>query len=59
MNLDWLFDERAQSDWGGIYMVLVFIIAAVLLIAVVKPMYQQSAKVVTNSATNPTPTGKS
>ena len=49
MNPDWLFNERAQSDWSGIYMVVVFIIAAIVLIAVVKPLFQQSRKVVTNT----------
>lgn len=48
-NLDWLFDERAQSEWSGIYMVIVFLIAAVVLVAVVKPLFQQSRKVVTST----------
>lgn len=49
MSLDWLRDERAQSEWSGIYMVIVFLIAAVVLIAVVKPLFQQSRKVVTST----------
>jgi hypothetical protein len=32
-----------RGDWSGIYMVIVVIIAAVLVITLVKPMFQQAA----------------
>lgn len=41
-----LKEERAQSEWSSVYLLLVLIIAALVLISVVKPMFQQSQKVV-------------
>ena len=46
---DVLREQRAQSEWSTLYMLIVLIIAALLLIAVVKPMFQQSQKVVTSA----------
>ncbi|MBI4044388.1 MAG: hypothetical protein HY392_01645 [Candidatus Diapherotrites archaeon] len=37
--------NRAQSEWGSIYLIIVFIIAALVLIALVKPMFKQSQEV--------------
>ncbi len=42
-------DERAQSEWSSVYLILVFLIAALLLIAVIKPMFQQSQQIVTKA----------
>jgi competence protein ComGC len=41
-----LKEEKAQSEWGSVYMLIVFIIAALLLVAVIKPMFAQSQKVI-------------
>ncbi len=43
-----MLSQRAQSEWGSIYLIIVFIIAALLLIAVVKPMFTQAQDVGTN-----------
>lgn len=42
-------EERAQGEWSTIYMLLVLIIVALILISIVKPMFQQSQKVVTRT----------
>jgi len=44
-----LADERAQGDWSSIYLLLVLVIAALILISIIKPMYQQSKDVVTRT----------
>ena len=41
-----LSEEKAQSDFGAVYLIIVFIIAALLLITVVKPMFKQSQQMV-------------
>ena len=41
-----LSEQKAQSDFGAVYLIIVFIIAALLLITVVKPMFKQSQQVV-------------
>ena len=41
-----LAEQRAQSEWGSIYLLIVFIIAALLLIALVKPMFSRSQEIV-------------
>ena len=43
-----LSEERAQSEWNSVYLLIVFIIAAVLIIALVKPMFKQSQEIVQN-----------
>ncbi len=46
---DWkkmLSEKRCQSEWGSLYMLIVLIIAALLLISVVKPMFKQSQQVI-------------
>ena len=50
-----LSDETGQSEWSSIYLLLVLAIAALLLIAVVKPMFKQSQQIV--QKTEPTPAG--
>jgi competence protein ComGC len=40
-----LFEEKAQSEWNSVYMLIVLIIAALLLITVIKPMFQQSQQI--------------
>lgn len=40
--------ERAQSEWNSVYLLIVFIIAAILIIAIVKPMFKQSQEIVKN-----------
>ena len=41
-----LSDERAQSEWNSVYLLIVFIIAAILIIALVKPMFKQSQDII-------------
>jgi len=47
MNIQKLFlEERAQGEWNSVYLLIVFIIAAILIIALVKPMFKQSQDIV-------------
>ena len=39
-------DERAQSEWNSVYLLIVFAIAAILVIALIKPMFKQSQEIV-------------
>ena len=41
-----LSEERAQSQWNSVYLFIVFVIAAVLIIALIKPMFKQSQDIV-------------
>ena len=51
MNLfELISEEKAQSEWNSVYMLIVLIIAALLLIMVVKPMFQQSQKTISKLA---------
>lgn len=43
---EFLSEERAQSEWSSVYMLIVMIIAALLLITVIKPMFRQSQQIV-------------
>ena len=43
-------EERAQGEWSSLYMLIVLIIAALVLIAVVKPMFRQSQEIVKKAA---------
>ncbi len=45
-------DEKGQSEWSSIYLLIVFAIAALLMIALVKPMFQQSQKIVEQEILN-------
>ena len=38
-------EQRAQGEFSSIYMIIIFIIAALLIIAVVKPMFKQARDV--------------
>jgi len=40
------FEESGASDFGSVYLILVFAIAALLLVLIVKPMYQSSLKTI-------------
>jgi len=42
-----LAERRGQSEWSSLYMLIVLIIAALVLVSVVKPMFKQSQKIVT------------
>ena len=42
MTRSMLSESRAQGEFNSLYMILVLIIAALLLITVVKPMFRQS-----------------
>lgn len=42
--MDLFKEENAASDFGAVYMILVFAIAALALIVIVKPMYQNAQK---------------
>jgi len=46
------FDEKGQSEWSSVYLLLVLAIAALLLIAVIKPMFRQSQKIVAQTVPN-------
>ncbi len=39
-------DEVGQSEWSSVYLLIVFAIAALLLIALIKPMFRQSQEIV-------------
>jgi competence protein ComGC len=39
-------EESGASDFGQVYMILIFAIVALLLILIVKPMFQQSQKAI-------------
>ncbi len=39
-----LHESRAQGEFNSLYTILVLIIAAIALIAIVKPMFRQSQK---------------
>lgn len=41
-----LQEERAQSEWNSVYLLIVFVIAAILIIALIKPMFKQSQEIV-------------
>ena len=41
-----LVEERAQSEWNSVYLLIVFVIAAILIIALIKPMFKQSQDIV-------------
>lgn len=47
--LDILREEKAQSEWSSLYMLIVFIIAALLIITLIKPMFKQSQSVVSET----------
>lgn len=39
-------DEVGQGEWSSIYLLIVFAIAALLLIALIKPMFRRSQEIV-------------
>jgi len=43
-------EESAASDFGAVYMILVFAIVALLLVVIVKPMYQNAQKSIAKPA---------
>jgi competence protein ComGC len=49
MVFDLLREEKAQAEWSSLYMLVILVIAALILVAIVKPMFQQSQKIVTNA----------
>ena len=40
-----LKEQKAQSEWNSVYMLIVLIIATLLLITVIKPMFNNSQQV--------------
>ncbi len=42
---DFLIDERAQSEWSSVYLLIVFAIAALIMISLIKGMFKQTQKV--------------
>ncbi len=48
-----LREEQGQSEWSSIYLLIVLAIAALLLIAVVKPMFKQSQQLVQKAELKP------
>jgi len=43
--LGFLKERRAQGEWSSIYLLIIFAIAALVMIALIKPMFKQSMKV--------------
>ena len=43
---EFLAEEKAQGEWGSVYLLLVLIIAVLVLIAIIKPMFVQSRELV-------------
>ncbi len=41
-----LLEERSQSEWNSVYLLVVFAIAAILVIALIKPMFRQSQDII-------------
>lgn len=39
-----LLEDNASSEWSTLYMIVVFAIAAILVIAVVKPMFKSAQR---------------
>ncbi len=39
-------DQKGQSEWSSVYLLIVFMIAALLLITLVKQMFRKSQKIV-------------
>lgn len=52
-----LSEKRAVSDFSSVYLLLVFGIAATLLIFLIKPMFQKSATLVKNTPGTQTVSG--
>ncbi|MFA5357666.1 MAG: hypothetical protein WC874_01775 [Candidatus Izemoplasmatales bacterium] len=46
------FEESASSDFGAVYLILVFAIVALLLILIAKPMFQQAQKSIPKSTSS-------
>ncbi len=44
-----LREEKAQSDWSAVYLILIFAIIAIILISIVKPMFKQSQRIITRT----------
>ncbi|MEM4598577.1 MAG: hypothetical protein QW400_02710 [Candidatus Diapherotrites archaeon] len=42
-------DIKSQGDWSAVYLILVFAIVALLIIYIIKPMYQNTQKIVTKT----------
>ena len=45
-----LFEDSGAGDFGSIYMLLVFAIAALLLVVVVKPIFSSTQKTIAKTA---------
>lgn len=52
-----LSEQRAGSDFSSVYLILVFAIAALLLIFLIKPMFQKSATLVKTTSGSQTVSG--
>ncbi|MDD4983373.1 MAG: hypothetical protein PHH82_00860 [Candidatus ainarchaeum sp.] len=50
-----LKEKKGQSEWNTLYIVLILAIAAVVLIAVVKPMFKGTTKVASSQPVAGTP----
>jgi len=46
MLLGFIKEEKAQSEWSAVYILLILAIVAVLLVTIIKPMFHQSQKIV-------------
>ena len=40
------FEESGEGNFGNVYMILIFAIAALLLVLIVKPLFQNSMKTI-------------
>ncbi len=43
--MELLKENKAQSEWNSVYMLIVLIIAVLLLITVIKPMFEKSQQI--------------
>ncbi|PIU20947.1 MAG: hypothetical protein COT15_04860 [Candidatus Diapherotrites archaeon CG08_land_8_20_14_0_20_34_12] len=44
-----LKERNAQGEWSSIYLLIILVIAALILISIVKPMFQSSQEIVTKT----------
>ena len=56
---DFFVDEKASSEWSTLYLIVVFAIAAILIIAVVKPMFKSAQRQQLLTPVAPTDTASS
>ncbi|MFH1752446.1 MAG: hypothetical protein ABH821_05935, partial [archaeon] len=38
-------DERAQSEWSALYLIIIFVIVVLVLLTVIKPLFARSGEI--------------